>query len=433
MDWLVLLLTPLAGYLIGSIPFGYLVARARGVDIFKHGSGNIGATNVARVLGRPLGVLVFVLDFAKGAAPVLGAMAIAAQWPSETWWRADWLDMLTGIAAFLGHLFPVYLGFKGGKGVATGAGVIAVLLPGPAIAALGVWLAAVLAWRYVSLASLLAVLALLTVQLASTGDWTGPRTLFCLFAGLMVIFKHRSNISRLVQDREHQIRETAAMFRTVKSLHVLAVGLWFGTAIFFSFVVGLTLFDAFEQLGAHEPRPAWFPLSPAFAHKDDAIDGPKEQGTRAAGFAVSPMFPWYFLIQAVSGFFALATALPLSRHGGIHRLRLSVLMFGLVLVLAGWPVERYISAGIPESPSLRDMRNQTTEDYLRDPNPATLAAMQSARGTFGMWHGISLTLNLAAIVCIGAATALAAHLPPEPLFGVLQSEPRPSGSENPAP
>src|SRR6516225_11398555 len=98
MDWLVLLLTPLAGYLIGSIPFGYLVARARGVDIFKYGSGNIGATNVGRVLGRPFGVLVFVFDFAKGALPVLGAMAIASRWPEPTWWRDDWLEVLTGVA-----------------------------------------------------------------------------------------------------------------------------------------------------------------------------------------------------------------------------------------------------------------------------------------------------------------------------------------------
>src|ERR1017187_1956968 len=110
MAWLPILLTPLAGYLIGAIPFGYLVARARGVDIFQHGSGNIGATNVGRILGRPFGVLVFVLDFAKGAVPVLAALIVAKYTPDgRAGWRDGWLEVLTGLAAFLGHLFPIYL------------------------------------------------------------------------------------------------------------------------------------------------------------------------------------------------------------------------------------------------------------------------------------------------------------------------------------
>src|ERR1043166_5940568 len=234
MDWWLLLL-PLAGYLIGAVPCGYLVARARGVDIFKQGSGNIGATNVARVLGRPLGVLVFVLDFAKGAVPVIAAWVLHEAMAGASEGTDAWLEVLTGIAAFLGHLFPFYLGFRGGKGVATGLGVVTVLVPGPAIAALGVWFAAVLAWHYVSLASILAVVALVTVQWAATRDLTGPRTIFCLVAGALVILKHRTNIGRLLQDRENRIREGGIMFRIGKSLHVLAVGLWFGTAIFFSF------------------------------------------------------------------------------------------------------------------------------------------------------------------------------------------------------
>src|SRR5882724_3005914 len=169
MDWLPILLTPLAGYLIGSIPFGYLVARARGVDIFKEGSGNIGATNVGRILGRPFGVLVFVLDFAKGAIPVLAAMRVGAYWPNASAQLPDGtLEVVTGLAAFLGHLYPVYIGLRGGKGVATGTGVVAVLAPGPTLAALGVWIVLAVALRYVSLASILAVLALVTAQLAST-------------------------------------------------------------------------------------------------------------------------------------------------------------------------------------------------------------------------------------------------------------------------
>src|SRR6476469_8125134 len=125
--WLALL-TLLAAYLVGSIPFGYLIARARGVDIFHAGSGNIGATNVGRVLGRKFGILVFALDFAKGAVPVAVAGAIAD--------GADGLPGLlpsgAGLFAFLEHLVPVYLGFRGGKGVATGAGAVSVLVPGPA-------------------------------------------------------------------------------------------------------------------------------------------------------------------------------------------------------------------------------------------------------------------------------------------------------------
>ncbi len=133
----------LAGYLIGAIPFGYLVARWRGVDILRQGSGNIGATNVGRVLGRTWGLLVFVLDFAKGAGPTLvGRFA-----PQPDDWLPDALPVLVGVAAFLGHMFPVYLRFRGGKGVATGAGVVAVLLPVPLLGTLLVWVAVVLATR----------------------------------------------------------------------------------------------------------------------------------------------------------------------------------------------------------------------------------------------------------------------------------------------
>src|SRR5215471_19196901 len=147
-------LTLLLSYLIGAIPFGYLVARGRGVDILKQGSGNIGATNVGRVLGRPFGVLVFLLDFAKGAVPALLARLWASRYALEL--PPDSLPVAAAVAAFLGHLFPIYLRFRGGKGVATAAGAVSVLLPGPALTALVTWLAVVLASRYVSLASLTA-------------------------------------------------------------------------------------------------------------------------------------------------------------------------------------------------------------------------------------------------------------------------------------
>jgi acyl-phosphate glycerol 3-phosphate acyltransferase len=403
MDWLLFLLAPLAGYLIGSIPFGYIVARARGVDIFKQGSGNIGATNVGRVLGRPFGVLVFVLDVAKGVVPVLGARWAATAWLSID---AGWLEVLTGLAAFLGHLFPIYLGLRGGKGVATGTGVVLVLVPGPALAALIVWSVVVLATRYVSVASILAVLALVTAQVVATVTWSDPRTLFCLLAGALVIVKHRSNLARLAAGSENQLKETPAMIRITRSLHVVAVALWFGSAVFFSLIAAPLLFSGFEKLGEQEMQRAWFQRAPWFNFKDDAlnVNGPKEQGTRAAGYAIGPMFLWYFALQGVCGFVALATALPWAQRGGVHRWRLSLLLTAVVLVVAGWPVERYVEA-------VRDPRNQAYERYLQAQTAENLAAMQAARSEFGMWHGVSLLLNFAVIICVAGATALSAHLP----------------------
>src|SRR3954468_21916969 len=156
-----------AAYLAGDLPFGYLVARSRGVDIFAAGSGNIGATNVGRVLGRKFGLLVFVLDFLKGAVPT----AIATRFDGG----ADWLPVAAGLAAFVGHMFPVYLRFRGGKGVATGAGVVAVLLPGPTAVAVLVWVTVLAATRYVSLASVLAAVTLAVVRLVTTpGPFAEP-------------------------------------------------------------------------------------------------------------------------------------------------------------------------------------------------------------------------------------------------------------------
>src|SRR5438094_8220534 len=118
--------TVLLSYLVGAVPFGYAVARWRGVDILRHGSGNIGATNVGRVLGKRFGILVFLLDFAKGFVPTLTALRLASELHESL--DPEWAGVAAGLSAFLGHLFPVYLGFRGGKGVATGAGVVSVLV-----------------------------------------------------------------------------------------------------------------------------------------------------------------------------------------------------------------------------------------------------------------------------------------------------------------
>src|SRR3954466_5086666 len=116
----------LISYLVGAVPFGYIVARLRGVDIFAAGSGNIGATNVGRVLGRKFGILVFVLDFLKGAGPTAVARLLASRLTEESWAAGGGLEVGAAVAAFVGHCFPIYLGFRGGKGVATGAGTVAV-------------------------------------------------------------------------------------------------------------------------------------------------------------------------------------------------------------------------------------------------------------------------------------------------------------------
>src|SRR5438552_2287286 len=139
MSLAIIAFATLAAYLIGAIPFGYLVARSRGVDILQQGSGNIGATNVGRVLGKRFGILVFAFDFAKGAAPALLARWLTTPEIAEVVGR-DGLPVLAGLAAFLGHMFPVYLRFRGGKGVATGAGVVSVLVPIPTAGALVAWL-----------------------------------------------------------------------------------------------------------------------------------------------------------------------------------------------------------------------------------------------------------------------------------------------------
>lgn len=401
----------LAAYLIGAIPFGYLVARARGIDIFAHGSGNIGATNVARVLGKRLGVLVFLLDFAKGAGPVLAALALKKCLDSEEapWLLAGALEVGAGLAAFLGHLFPIYLRFKGGKGVATGAGVVCVLFPLPALGAVTVWVVMLLATRYVSLASLAAALALVLLQLASAPrlEVDDPKTLFCVLAAALVVVRHRGNIARLWHGTETRIPENQPMNQFGRTLHVLALGLWFGTAVFFSLVVALSLFSTFESLGqkpAGEREP-WFPLARDFEKKTELVDGPREQGSRAAGYAVGPLFSWYFLLQGVCGFIALATSWPWQKLAKLHRWRVNLLLVALITVVIGWRLERHVVA------DLRGPRNEATETYLR--TGQGLQEMKDARAAFLQWHSISLMLNFGTLVLVAAAMALAARLPTE--------------------
>ncbi len=412
---LVKALTVLAAYLVGGIPFGYLIGRWHGVDLLQQGSGNIGATNVGRVLGWRLGVLAFILDFAKGAAAVAGA-----QWLQQRQGLTamPWLDVGAGMAAFLGHLYPIYLRFRGGKGVATGAGVVAVLLPGPTAGALLVWLAVVCATRYVSLASLAAALALCGLQLLYQGF--SALTLFCAAAAVLVFVRHRSNIRRLLQGQENRLPESDNMLHLTKIIHVLALGLWFGSNVFFTFVAAPALFRIFGALGQSQERPLWFPCPPEFARQLEGVDGPREQGLRAVGHAVGLLFPWFFLLQGVCGFLALATSLGWSRScpgQKVHRLRSWLLLAALATVLIGWPLERHVH-------ELRLPRHHATELYLQQPGAAALAAMQQARAEFGQWHTVSLFLNFATVILVTGAMVLAAWLPAKIGEAKNVSEPR---------
>ena len=185
-------------YLLGSNPFGLILAKIySGSDVRKAGSGNIGATNVARVVGPAAGILTLILDTAKGAAAVL----VVARLSNES---ATWM-MIAGFAALVGHCFPVWLNFKGGKGVATAAGVFFVLCPLALAGAVFVWALVVICWRYVSLASLSAAAVIpLFVYLLWAPRHAPPLTITfgTLAASLLVIYKHRSNIQRLIKGVE---------------------------------------------------------------------------------------------------------------------------------------------------------------------------------------------------------------------------------------
>jgi len=210
------IITIIAAYLLGSIPFGLLIAKAHGKDLRSIGSGNIGATNVARALGKKWAYLCFLLDMLKGLLPMLLASfefrISNFEFPAL---GGLWLWLAVGCAAILGHIFPVYLKFKGGKGVATSLGVALGLWPYYTICAavaFAIWAAVLVAWRYVSLASITASVAfplilLLATVLIPAWDVANLWPLLIAAAGipLMVIVRHRQNIRRLIAGTEDKI------------------------------------------------------------------------------------------------------------------------------------------------------------------------------------------------------------------------------------
>jgi glycerol-3-phosphate acyltransferase PlsY len=216
--WTVLVPAVAAAYLIGSIPFGVIIARAHGKDLRAIGSGNIGATNVARALGRKWGYTCFALDVLKGLIPTLAFGAIALPHIATTVHgpalMASWL--LVGTIAILGHIFPIYLGFKGGKGVSTSFGVALGLWPYftvPALIAFAVWVILVLTFHYISLASIFASLTFpiaLVIGIIVTPAWSAanlwPLFIAAILIPLLVILRHRENIQRLISGKETKIR-----------------------------------------------------------------------------------------------------------------------------------------------------------------------------------------------------------------------------------
>jgi glycerol-3-phosphate acyltransferase PlsY len=201
----------MGAYLLGSIPFGLLIAKAHGKDLRSIGSGNIGATNVSRALGRKWAYVCFALDVLKGMVPMLMIMLIAK--PAGVVMLLLWL--VVGCAAILGHIFPIYLKFKGGKGVATSFGIALGLWPYYTICALFaivIWVVVVLIWRYVSLASIVGsvsfpVVLILAIILKPGWDFFNlwPLLVTATAIPLMVIIRHLENIKRLLAGTESKI------------------------------------------------------------------------------------------------------------------------------------------------------------------------------------------------------------------------------------
>src|SRR3954470_15995408 len=202
----VIAIVVLLGYLLGAIPAGYIAGRIAGVDIRKEGSGNVGATNVVRVLGKKYGYPVFFIDVLKGVIAVVSASYLANRFGQSA--HVVLLAILAGVACVIGHNFPVWLGFRGGKGVATSVGVVFALMPIAAIAVLVVWVLTFQLGRWVSLASVIAALALpIAVALCYLRGPGGMTLLsFSAVLTLLVLLRHRSNLVRLVQGTEPRFR-----------------------------------------------------------------------------------------------------------------------------------------------------------------------------------------------------------------------------------
>ena len=394
-------LTVVAAYLVGAIPFGFLLGLMKGVNLFRVGSGNIGATNLGRVAGRPWGVAAFVLDCLKGALPTAFALRGAALLHPDAGTAFGFPAVLTvaaGAAAFLGHLFPIYLGFQGGKGVATGTGVVAVMVPGPTAVAVLVWVTVLLASRHISAASVAAAVVIMVARVVSVpAPFAEPQwvvTAFVLIAAAFVVVKHRSNVRRLLAGTESRIDDAARRVTLLKGFHVVAVGWWFGAAAFFNFMAALPIFHSFADVVTEQPnnRTAQFRILPETASEADR----EALGAALAGAAVAPLFPRYFLLAALCSMTAVVTAYGFRRMepgGDTHRWRFWVAVVAGLLVVGGWPLSEEVA---------RLSVNRWSAD-------AEVAA--AAKAAFGGWHLVSLAGSALTTLLAGVLLLLAAKLP----------------------
>lgn len=202
------------GFLFGSIPFGLLIGKLRGVDIREKGSGNIGSTNVFRILGKKAGIFCLILDVLKGVLPVFLARQFV---PDDN--LGNTIEVLTALAAILGHNYSPWIGFKGGKGIATTGGVLLALMPVGVAFLVLIFILVTYTTKYVSLGSIAAGIALPVITgLGSyyhvrAGDippdgWNKPLFAFSLLAGFLAVWKHRSNLARLRAGTEHRIGQS---------------------------------------------------------------------------------------------------------------------------------------------------------------------------------------------------------------------------------
>jgi acyl phosphate:glycerol-3-phosphate acyltransferase len=200
---LALAIIVIGSYLLGTIPAGYLVGRIAGIDIRKYGSGNIGATNVSRVLGKGYGYPVFAADFLKGFAAVRMSIFVGARMLPD-WNSPEIIGILAAVSSVIGHSFPIWLKFAGGKGVATSAGALFGLLPMITVIGAAIWMLIFWMTRYVSLASITAAVTLPLLILIKIWSHPAHKPLFyfSLFLAAIVIWRHRSNLSRLIRGTE---------------------------------------------------------------------------------------------------------------------------------------------------------------------------------------------------------------------------------------
>jgi glycerol-3-phosphate acyltransferase PlsY len=205
MLWLI----PLCAFLLGSIPFGLLLGKLHGIDIRKHGSGNIGATNVFRTVGKKTGIFCLILDALKGFIPVYAAVALT---PDQ--FTGQLIEVVTALASILGHNYSPWIGFKGGKGIATTAGAIGGIMPPVALGLLiFIFIVVTKVTKYVSVGSISTAIALPILTLwgsyhhgkIADGTWNQPLFVFSLIAGTLAVWKHRSNITRLRNGTENKI------------------------------------------------------------------------------------------------------------------------------------------------------------------------------------------------------------------------------------